>query len=101
MRTLDAFLRLGQDYNFDEDCIHEMTQVNNGQADLEYCHKLGREARAYVEFVENHGVKVVKHEEKNIKYPPATSVLRSLTFGRLAGTTLANKLSGPKDRPVH
>jgi hypothetical protein len=28
--------------------------------------QVGREARAYVEFVENHRVKVVKHEEKNV-----------------------------------
>lgn len=27
-----------------------------------------------------------------LEYPPATSVLRSLTFGRLAGTAIANKL---------
>lgn len=26
------------------------------------------------------------------EYPPATSVLRSLTFGRLAGTAIAEKL---------
>lgn len=66
MRTPGAFLRLGQEYHFDEDWIHEMTQFKNGQADLEYCRKLGREARASVEFVENHGAKFVKHEEKNV-----------------------------------
>lgn len=65
-RWTGAFLRLDQDYNFDEDWIQEMTQVSNGQADLEYCRKLGREAKASVEFVENHGVKFVKHEEKNV-----------------------------------
>ena len=26
------------------------------------------------------------------EYPPATSVLRSLTFGRIAGTAIAEKL---------
>ncbi len=28
-----------------------------------------------------------------IEYPPATSVLRSLTFGRLAGTAIAEHLA--------
>ena len=28
------------------------------------------------------------------EYPPATSVLRSLTFGRIAGTNVAKALSG-------
>lgn len=31
--------------------------------------------------------------DMNIEYPPATSVLRSLTFGRLAGTAIADKLN--------
>ncbi len=33
------------------------------------------------------------------EYPPATSCLRSMTFGRLAGTEIAQKLAG--DHPSH
>lgn len=33
------------------------------------------------------------------EYPPATSCLRSMTFGRLAGTEIAQKLGGSD--PIH
>jgi succinate dehydrogenase/fumarate reductase flavoprotein subunit len=65
-RWTGAFLRIGQDLTFDEDWIQEMIQVSNGQADLEYCRKLAREAKATVEYVENRGVNFVRHEEKNV-----------------------------------
>jgi hypothetical protein len=32
------------------------------------------------------------------EYPPATSVLRSLTFGRLAGTVLAERLKASNEK---
>lgn len=65
-RWTGAFLRLDQDLKFDEDWIQEMIQVSNNQADLEYCRKLAREAKATAEYVEDHGVKFIRHEEKNV-----------------------------------
>ncbi|KAI9930284.1 hypothetical protein ASPWEDRAFT_167952 [Aspergillus wentii DTO 134E9] len=65
-RWTGAFLRLGHDLAFDEDWVQEMIQVSNGQADVEYCRKLAREAKTTAEYVEKHGVNFVRHEEKNV-----------------------------------
>jgi tricarballylate dehydrogenase len=65
-RWTGAFLRLGQDLKFDEDWVQEMIQVSNNQADLEYCRKLAREAKTTAEYVEDHGVNFIRHEEKNV-----------------------------------
>ena len=68
-RWTGAFLRMGHDLTFDEDWIKEMVQVSDGQADLEYCQKLAREAKTTVEYVEKRGVSFIRHEEKNVSVP--------------------------------
>lgn len=68
-RWTGAFLRMDKNLNFDEDWIREMITVSNGQADLEYCRKLGRYAKTTAEYVENHGVHFIRHEEKNVSLP--------------------------------
>lgn len=58
-RWTGAFLRIGCDLTFNKDWMQEMIHVSNSQADLEYCRKLAREAKASVEYVENRGVKFI------------------------------------------
>lgn len=65
-RWTGAFLRLDQSLNFDEDWIKEMIQVSNNQADLEYCRKLEQEAKTTAKYLQDHGVKLVPQEEKNV-----------------------------------
>ncbi|PYI00839.1 succinate dehydrogenase/fumarate reductase flavo protein subunit [Aspergillus sclerotiicarbonarius CBS 121057] len=65
-RWTGALLRLDKDLNFDPGWTHEMQRVSDGQADVAYCRKLEREARATAEFVEGLGVRLVRHEEKNV-----------------------------------
>ncbi|KAH6953598.1 succinate dehydrogenase/fumarate reductase flavoprotein subunit [Fusarium avenaceum] len=65
-RWTGAFLRLDKDLEFDADWIQEMVQVSNGQADLDYCRKLAQHAKATAEYVEDHGVEFIRHEEKNV-----------------------------------
>lgn len=43
-----------------------MVNVINGQTNVEYCQKLGQYAKTTAEYVENHGVKFIRHEEKNV-----------------------------------
>ena len=43
-----------------------MIGVSNGQADLEYCRRLAREAKTTAQYVEDHGVNFIRHEEKNV-----------------------------------
>jgi tricarballylate dehydrogenase len=73
-RWTGAYLRLDKNLNFDEDWVKEMIQVSKGQADLEYCHKLAQHAKSAVEYVENHGVEFIRHQEKNVS--PLYSLLR-------------------------
>lgn len=65
-RWTGAFLRMDKNLKFDEDWINEMIQVSNNQADLDYCRKLSREATAAAEYVQDHGVKFIRHEESNV-----------------------------------
>ena len=62
-----AYLRLDKDLGFDQDWVQEMKAVSKGQCDLEYCDKLGAEARTTAEYVQDHGVKFVHHDEENVK----------------------------------
>lgn len=61
-----AYLRLDENLDFDSDWIYEMRRVSEGQADEAYCHKLAAEARTTAEYLQNHGVKLVHHDEKNV-----------------------------------
>ncbi|GAB7346789.1 hypothetical protein MBLNU459_g1889t1 [Dothideomycetes sp. NU459] len=61
-----AYLRLDKNLDFDSDWIHEMRRVSEGQADEAYCRRLGEEARTTAEYLENHGVRLVHHDEKNV-----------------------------------
>ncbi|PWY90386.1 FAD/NAD(P)-binding domain-containing protein [Aspergillus sclerotioniger CBS 115572] len=65
-RWTEALLRLDKNLNFDPGWIHEMARVSNGQADMEYCKKLGEEARKTVEYIESLGVGFLRHEEKDV-----------------------------------
>lgn len=64
-----AYLRLDKDLRFDEDWKHEMKMVSKGEADMDYCDKLGDEAQKTARFVESKGVKFVHHDEENVGYP--------------------------------
>ncbi|KAJ9663095.1 hypothetical protein H2201_005766 [Coniosporium apollinis] len=61
-----AYLRLDKDLRFDEDWKHEMKMVSKGEADQEYCEKLGQEAQATALYVQDHGVTFVHHDEENV-----------------------------------
>lgn len=61
-----AYLRLDKDLAFDEDWKHEMKAVSKGEADQEYCEKLGQEAQKTALFVQDHGVKFNHHDEENV-----------------------------------
>ncbi|KAI9925311.1 hypothetical protein ASPWEDRAFT_187625 [Aspergillus wentii DTO 134E9] len=60
-----AFLHMGRDLTLNEDWIQEMIQVSNGQADLEYYHKLTREAKVSVKYIKNCGIKLIQHKQRN------------------------------------
>jgi aspartate oxidase len=61
-----AYLRLDKDLAFDEDWKHEMKAVSRGEADQEYCEKLGQEAQTMALYVQDHGVKFNHHDEENV-----------------------------------
>lgn len=61
-----AYLRLGRDLGFDSDWVKEMQAVSKGEADMDYCEKLGQEAPTTARYLEDHGVKLVHHDEKNV-----------------------------------
>lgn len=61
-----AYLRLDKDNNFDEDWIGEMRLVSEGLADETYCMKLQQEARHTADYLLDHGVKLVHHDEENV-----------------------------------
>jgi len=61
-----AYLRLDKDLRFDEDWKHEMKMVSKGEADQEYCEKLGQEAQKTAHYVEAHGVNFIHHDEQNV-----------------------------------
>lgn len=67
-RWTGAFLRLDKDLRFDEDWIKEMMRVSKGQANAEYCQKLAMEAQETVEYLEDHGVNLIRHK-KNVRSP--------------------------------
>lgn len=68
-----AYLRLDKDLNFDEDWIKEMEMVSKGLADLEYCEKLGQEARTTAEYIRDHGVKLNPHREEDVSPQPLSA----------------------------
>lgn len=73
-----AYLRLDKDLRFDEDWKHEMKMVSKGEADQEYCEKLGQEAQATALYVQDHGVTFVHHDEENVcTEPQYTSPVRA------------------------
>lgn len=61
-----TYLRLDKDLAFDEDRKHEMKMVSKGEADQEFCEKLGQEAQRTVLFVQDHGAHFNHHDEKNV-----------------------------------
>lgn len=61
-----AYLRLDKDLRFDEDWKHEMKMVSKGEADQEYCEKLGQEAQKTAFYVQDHGVKFIHVDEPNV-----------------------------------
>lgn len=61
-----AYLRLDKHLAFDADWKHEMKAVSKGQADQEYCEKLGEEAQRTAKYLEARGVKFVHHDEENV-----------------------------------
>ncbi|PYH91656.1 succinate dehydrogenase/fumarate reductase flavo protein subunit [Aspergillus ellipticus CBS 707.79] len=65
-RWTGAFLRLDKELNFDPGWIQEMITVSDSQADLEYCKTLAKEARATAEYLQDHGVQFIRHEEENV-----------------------------------
>src|SRR5690242_8225324 len=61
-----AYLRLDKNLAFDEDWKHEMKAVSKGEADQEYCEKLGQEAQKTAQFLEDRGVQFNHHDEENV-----------------------------------
>jgi hypothetical protein len=61
-----AYLRLDKDNKFDSDWIKEMASVSNGLADMEYCKKLGEEVPTTAQYLQDHGVQLNHHDEKNV-----------------------------------
>jgi tricarballylate dehydrogenase len=61
-----AYLRLTRDSKLSHDWIGRMEQDSRGLADLEYCRVLEAEAPNTVEFLEDHGVELVHHDEENV-----------------------------------
>ncbi|KAF1952900.1 hypothetical protein CC80DRAFT_596313 [Byssothecium circinans] len=61
-----AYLRLDKDLAFDTAWKDEMKAVSKGEADMEYCEKLGAEAQNTALYVQKKGVKFVHHDEKNV-----------------------------------
>jgi succinate dehydrogenase/fumarate reductase flavoprotein subunit len=61
-----AYLRLDKNLAFDEDWKHEMKAVSRGEADQEYCEKLGQEAQTTALYLQDHGVKFNHHDEENV-----------------------------------
>ena len=141
-RWTRPFLRLDRDNTLLSDRVEGVEQ---NLSDLDYWRKLEDEVPYTVEFMEDHGVKLIHHDEENAaldleeqhfayqvgggkeilddyvdtdgrvldtneapipglyaageitglyhKHPPATSVLRANTFGRIVGTNVAESLS--------
>lgn len=61
-----AYLRLDKNLDFDSDWKHEMKMVSKGEADMEYCEKLEKEAPISARYLQDHGVKLVHHDEPNV-----------------------------------
>ncbi|KAK4982190.1 hypothetical protein LTR66_009422 [Elasticomyces elasticus] len=61
-----AYLRLDKNNDFDQDWVKEMREVSNGMADELYCLKLQQEAKKTATYLEEHGVQLNHHDEKNV-----------------------------------
>jgi succinate dehydrogenase/fumarate reductase flavoprotein subunit len=61
-----AYLRLDKNLNFDKDWVKEMKLVSKGLADLDYCAKLGEIVPSLARYLEDRGVTLNHHDEKNI-----------------------------------
>ena len=105
-RWTGAFLRLDRNLDFDEDWISEMIQVSNNQADLAYCRKLAQEAKATAEYVQDHGVRFILHEEKDVDWPirPIIIIIIIIIIIRLLVILLLTRLAlgfaGIQDKPT-
>lgn len=61
-----AYLRLDKNLDFDEDWIKEMDVTSKGLTDLDYCRKLGGEARTTAEYVQAKGIKFNHYDKANV-----------------------------------
>ncbi|KAN0099990.1 succinate dehydrogenase/fumarate reductase flavoprotein subunit [Hyaloscypha variabilis] len=61
-----AYLRLDKNLNFDKDWVKEMKLVRKGLADLDYCAKLGEIVPSLARYLEDRGVTLNHHDEKNV-----------------------------------
>ena len=98
-----AYLRLDKNLDFDDDWTKEMTVASNGLADEDYCHKLEREARPTAEYVQDHGVNFIHHDEENVLLEFKTG--QHFVFPEGGGLAIINTLFGHiqkyKDCHVH
>lgn len=61
-----AYLRLNRDMTLSRDWVGRVERDCRGLADLDYCRKLEAEVPATVKFMQDHGVELIHHEEKNV-----------------------------------
>ncbi|PMD29517.1 succinate dehydrogenase/fumarate reductase flavo protein subunit [Hyaloscypha variabilis F] len=61
-----AYLRLDKNLNFDKDWVKEMKLVRKGLADLGYCAELGEIVPSLARYLEDRGVTLNHHDEKNV-----------------------------------
>ncbi len=64
-RWARPFLRLDRDNNLSRDWIDRVEDASGGQADLDYCRKLVDEVPDTVKFMQDHGAKLIHHDEEN------------------------------------
>lgn len=64
-RWARPFLRLGRDNTLSGDWIGTAEQDSRSLSDLDYCRKLVDEAPNTVRFMQDHGVEMIHHDEKN------------------------------------
>lgn len=64
-RWTKPFLRLNRDNILSRDWLERMEQDGSGPSDLDYCRRLTDEVPDTIEFMQDHGVKLIHHDEED------------------------------------